>query len=331
MDKIRANRKKLIMILLVCTVTMWLLNIGLGAVSISLSQMWEVLVMGEESPTRRILLYVRIPRTCGAALCGMGLAVSGAVIQTVLGNTLAGPNIIGVNAGAGFVVVLCGSLLPGMYGMVPLAAFFGAFITVIMVYLLSRYTGSSKITLVLSGIAINSLLSAATDVIYTFDADSLVRSNGFRIGGLSGINISVLIPAGVAIVAAVVVTAALHNEMEVLSLGDETAKTLGLPTTFYRFVFLALAAVLAGASVSFAGLLGFVGLMVPHIARTLVGDECQYLVATSAICGALLVLVCDLLARMIFAPYELPVGIVLSFIGAPFFLYLLICQRGKQS
>ena len=124
MDKIRANRKKLIMILLVCTVIMWLLNIGLGAVSISLSQMWEVLVMGEESPTRRILLYVRIPRTCGAALCGMGLAVSGAVIQTVLGNTLAGPNIIGVNAGAGFVVVLCGSLLPGMYGMVPLGCVF---------------------------------------------------------------------------------------------------------------------------------------------------------------------------------------------------------------
>ena len=239
MDKIRANRKKLIMILLVCTVIMWLLNIGLGAVSISLSQMWEVLVIGSRVTNQTdTSVCADSPARAGCSSLRYGTRLSsGAVIQTVLGNTLAGPNIIGVNAGAGFVVVLCGSLLPGMYGMVPLAAFFGAFITVIMVYLLSRYTGSSKITLVLSGIAINSLLSAATDVIYTFDADSLVRSNGFRIGRLSGINISVLIPAGVAIVAAVVVTAALHNEMEVLSLGDENGKDSGAANDLLPFRF----------------------------------------------------------------------------------------------
>lgn len=331
MERIRANKKKFIGFLAILFVLLWLLNVKVGAVSISLSQMIEILFRGEQSPQQRILLYVRIPRACGAALCGMGLAVAGGVIQTVLGNALAGPNIIGVNAGAGFAVVLCGSLLPGMYGMLPLAAFIGAFITMIFVYLLARYTGSSKITLVLSGVAVNSLLSAATDTIYTFDADSLVRSNGFRIGGLSGINISVLIPAGIGILIAIFITASLHNEMEVLSLGDASAKTLGLPTTFYRFLFLALAAVLAGASVSFAGLLGFVGLMTPHIARILIGDECKYFIVTSAICGGILVMMCDLIARTLFAPYELPVGIVLSFIGAPFFIYLLIHQRRKSS
>lgn len=309
----------------------FLFSIGLGAVRIPVGQIFDILIGGQQSPEQRILLYVRIPRACAAVLAGMGLAVSGAVIQTVLGNSLAGPNIIGVNAGAGFAVVLCGSLLPGAYGLLPFTAFAGAFITVIFVYALARYTGSSKITLVLSGVAINSLLNAATDAIYTFDADSLVRSNGFRIGGLSGVNSSVLVPAGIAIVAAVVVAALLHNEMEILSLGDATAKTLGLPVTAFRFLFLALAAVLAGASVSFAGLMGFVGLIVPHMARMLVGDECRYFIITSAFLGALLVMICDMAARLLFAPYELPVGIVLSFIGAPFFIWLLIHQKRRGS
>lgn len=331
MERIRANKKGFIGLLLILFVVVWLLNVKIGAVSVSMSQIADILFRGEQSARQRILLYVRIPRACGAAICGMGLAVSGAIIQTVLGNSLAGPNIIGVNAGAGFAVVLCGSLLPGLYGALPLAAFCGAFITVVFVYVLARHTGSSKITLVLSGVAVNSLLNAATDAIYTFDADSLVRSNGFRIGGLSGINTSVLIPASIAILVAIVIAANLHNEMEVLSLGDGSAKTLGLPVTFYRFVFLALAAVLAGASVSFAGLLGFVGLMVPHIARILVGDECKYFMITSAICGGLLVMICDLGARTLFAPYELPVGIVLSFIGAPFFIYLLTYQRRRNN
>lgn len=330
MEKIRNNKKKFIGVLLILFVAVWLLSVKIGAVSISMRQIIDILFYNEQSAAQRILLYVRIPRACGAALCGMGLAVSGAIIQTVLGNSLAGPNIIGVNAGAGFMVVLFGSLFPGLYGALPLAAFGGAFTTVVFVYFLAKYTGSSKITLVLSGVAVNSLLNAATDLIYTFDADSLARSNGFRIGGLSGVNTSVLIPAGIGILIAVIITAGLHNEMEVLSLGDASAKTLGLPTAFYRFVFLALAAVLAGASVSFAGLLGFVGLMVPHIARILVGDECKYFVMTSAVCGGLLVMVCDLAARTLFAPFELPVGIVLSFIGAPFFLYLLIYQRRRS-
>lgn len=308
----------------------FLLCIGLGAVNIPVSRIVDILILGQKSPEQRILLYVRIPRAFAAVLAGMGLAVSGAVIQTVLGNSLAGPNIIGVNAGAGFAVVLSGSLIPGMYAMLPLAAFIGAFITVVFVYVLARYTGSSKIILVLSGVAVNSLLNAATDTIYTFDTDSLVRSNGFRIGGLSGVNSSVLVPAGIAIVIAVVIAASLHNEMEVLSLGDASAKTLGLPVTGFRFLFLALAAVLAGASVSFAGLLGFVGLVIPHMARMLVGDECKYLVITSALLGSLMVMVCDLAARIMFAPYELPVGIVLSFIGAPFFIWLLVHQRRRS-
>ena len=225
-------------------------------------------------------------------------------------------------------MVLCGLLLPGTYLLLPAAAFAGAFLTVILVYYLGKRTGSSKITLILAGVAINSFLGGITDAVYTLSEESLIAGNAFKIGGLNGVNAAILKYAAVFVVIAIIVVLLLHNELEVLSLGEETAKTLGLPVTFYRFLFLMLAAVLSGAAVSFAGLLGFVGLIVPHIARMLVGEECKYFILASALLGALMLSACDYIARTWFAPYELPVGIILSFVGAPFFVWLLF--RGRR-
>ena len=300
-----------------------------GSVKLSLGDMKELLSGNSLTAAGRIILYVRLPRVAGAVIAGMGLAVAGAVIQTIFNNPLAGPNLIGVNSGAGFAVVLTGILLPGAHRILPAAAFAGALVTVLFVFYLGKRTGSSKITLILAGIAINSLLSGATDAVYTFSETSLISSSAFKIGGLSGISIPVLQYAGVAVILAVAAVLLLHNELEVLSLGEDTAKTLGLPVSFYRFLFLALAAVLSGAAVSFAGLIGFVGLMIPHIARLLVGEECKYLIPASALLGALFLLACDYIARTWLAPYELPVGIILSFLGAPFFVWLLFCRKGR--
>ena len=321
------------MALLFCLLVMMVL-IGLfsGAVKLSPGNFIEILSGGELSKGGRILLYVRIPRVAGAVVAGAALSVAGAVIQMVLNNPLAGPNIIGVNAGSGFFVVLCGFLLPDVYGILPLAAFLGAFMTVVLVYYLGRKTGSSKITLVLAGVAINSLLNSASDVIYTIHEESLITSNMFKIGGLNGINSSVLLYASIVALAAFLILLFLSNELEVFSLGEDKAKTLGMPVSFYRFLFLALAAAMAGAAVSFAGLLGFVGLIVPHMARIFVGEECRYFIPASALTGALLLLVCDYIARTWFAPYELPVGILLSFVGGPFFLYMLFGRkRGNRN
>lgn len=321
------KRNRRILIFTGLLILMALVGLGSGAVKLSPQDFTGLFMEEELTKSGRILLYVRLPRVAGAIVAGVGLSVAGAVIQTILNNPLAGPNIIGVNAGAGFAVVLCGILLPGAYGILPLAAFIGAFGTVLFVYYLGKKTGSSKITLVLAGVAINSLLNSASDAVNAFSESSLIASNAFKIGGLSGINTNVLKYAAIAVVIAVVLVFLLHNELEVLSLGEDKAKTLGLPIGFYRFVFLALAAVLAGASVSFVGLLGFVGLIVPHIARLLVGEECKYYILASAILGALFLLTCDYIARTWFAPYELPTGIILSFIGAPFFLWLLIRRK----
>ena len=314
------------MLLLVMTV----IGILGGAVKLSLKDFKELFLGQELTSAGRIILYVRLPRVAGAMIAGMGLAVAGAIIQTILNNPLAGPNIIGVNSGAGFAVVLCGLLLPRAYYILPAAAFAGAFLTVMLVYYLGKKTGSSKITLILAGVAINSFLNGATDAVYTFSEGSLIAGNAFRIGGLNGINIRILSSAAMVVILAVITVFLLHNELEILSLGEETAKTLGLPVSFYRFLFLALAALLSGAAISFAGLLGFVGLVVPHIARLLAGEEYKYFLPASAILGALFLLICDYIARTWFAPHELSVGIILSIVGAPFFVWLLFGRKRRN-
>lgn len=331
MVKIRKNTKRnkyILAALTVLLIIMILTGLLCGAASVTLRDMAELLKSKELTGPGRILLYVRLPRVAGAVIAGMGLAVSGAVIQIILNNPLAGPNVIGVNAGAGFAVVLCGAVFPTAYAVLPFAAFVGAFATVMLVYYIGRKTGASKITLVLSGVAVNSFLNGATDAVYTWSEESLLAASAFKIGGLSGINLNVLKTAGIVVIAAIVLLLFFQNELEVFSLGEETAHTLGLPVGFYRFFFLLLAAVLAGAAVSFAGLLGFIGLLVPHMARILVGEESRYYIPASALLGALFLTACDTAARTAFAPYEVPVGIILSLLGAPFFLWILFRSRG---
>ncbi len=326
MEKNKRNIR-IILLLFLAMLIMGVICVLFGAVKIELEDVLLLFSDGELTPGARILLYVRLPRVAGAFVAGVGLALSGAVIQMILNNPLAGPNIIGVNSGAGFAVVLCSALFPRAYAWYPFAAFAGAFVTVLFVYFFGKKTGSSKITLVLAGVAINSILNSATDVVYTIDEESLITANAFKIGGLSGVSVPVLKAAAIAVLAAAVILFLFRNELEVFAQGEEMAKSLGLSVPFYRFLFLILAAVLAGASVSFAGLLGFVGLLVPHIARILVGEECRYFLPATAVLGAFFLMLCDFIGRTLFAPYELPVGIILSFVGAPFFLWLLLRRK----
>ena len=178
-------------------------------------------------------------------------------------------------------------------------------------------------------VAVNSLLNGATDAIHIFSEESAIASNLFKIGGLSGINPDVLKMAGLVVALVIVLLLLFHNELEVFGLGEETAHTLGLSVGFYRFFFLVLAAGAAGAAVSFAGLLGFLGLLVPHMARRLVGEESRDYILAPVLLGALVLVICDTAARTMFAPYEIPVGIILSLLGAPFFLWILFRSRGR--
>ena len=257
-----------------------LLSICCGSVRISLPQVLRALLgLPCDTVQANIILLARLPRTCGCLLAGMALAVSGAVIQSVLSDPLAAPNVIGVNSGAGMAVALCSALAPTAAALVPAAAFIGALASVLLVLFISEKTGASKITLVLSGIAVSGIFSALIDAVVTFVPDALNGYTDFRIGGFSNLAMSRLSPAVWMILIAFAAILSLTNELDILMLGSETASGLGLNVKVYRVLLLTL---------------------------------------------------CDLGARVIFAPFELPVGIVLSLLGGPFFIWLLLRQRGGR-
>ena len=307
-----------------------LLSLSLGAAALSPSAIWEAIVSGPQSTAGRIFWYVRLPRTAACLLAGAALSVAGCVIQNVLANPLASPNIIGVNAGAGLAVTVCCALGAVSGWTIAGAAFGGAFIAVRLVSMAAKMVGASRTTVILAGVAVNAFLGAVSDGVANLVPDAATLSSDFRVGGFGAVVPARLIPAGILILLGLAAVFALCNELELLSLGEDTARTLGLNAERMRAVFLALAALLCGAAVSFAGLLGFVGLIVPHAVRRFAGTECGKLLPLSALWGAAFVTACDLLARLLFHPQELSVGILLSALGGPFFLYILSKRGGRN-
>lgn len=317
--------------LCVLTLLAAVLSLWIGSVPLSPGEVLAALVRGDAVSTAgRIVFYSRLPRTCAAMLAGAALAVSGAVIQTVLDNPLASPSVIGVNSGAGFAVALVCAASPLAQRYTSLVAFCGALVTVLLIAGLSRRAGASRMTVVLAGIAVSALWNAGIDGVITLAPDALNGISDFRIGGFTGVTMAQLAPAAVLILLGLGAALSLSQQIDVLALGGDTAQSLGLPVRTVRFILLTLAAALAGAAVSFCGLIGFVGLIVPHAVRRLFPGNSFSLLAASALGGACFVTVCDLLARVLFAPFELPVGIVLAFAGAPFFLWLLFRRKGGR-
>lgn len=309
-----------------------LLSLCLGAAKLSLKDLADAVMHGTESGAAgRIFWYARFPRTLAAVLSGAALAVSGAVIQNVLTNQLASPGTIGVNAGAGLAVTVCCALGILSGWAIAGAAFFGALTAVFLVTWTAKKIGASRTTVILGGVAINSFLNAASEAVSTLIPEAGVMSADFRMGGFSSVSYFRLIPAGVLIVLGLAVMFTLCNELDVMALGEDTAQGLGLPVKKMRFLFLGTSALLSGAAVSFSGLLGFVGLIVPHLGRRIMGAEARRLLPFCAVFGAAFVTFCDLIARLVFAPYEIAVGILMAFIGGPFFIFLLIRRKGGHA
>lgn len=307
-------------------------GLTLGSTGLTFFEIKQAFTEGfGSSAGARIFAFVRLPRTAAALVCGAALSVSGAVIQGVLANRLASPSIVGVNSGAGLAVTICTAL--GIYGgwRLSVFSFLGAFAAVMLVSLGSRKWGASRGTVILIGVAMNSLLGAVSDTIITFTPNVGVMSNDFKIGEFSAVTYQKLIPAAFMILITLIVLLTLTNELDVLTLGDDNAKGLGMNTSVMRTVFLLLAALLAGCAVSLAGLLSFVGLIVPHAVRSLAGSKSSHLIALCALFGSAFVCLCDAIARTAFAPYEIPVGIIMAFLGAPFFVFILIKGKGGHA
>lgn len=331
-NNLNKNKKLVILLaLFILLIISIIISILIGSVKISFSDFIDTIITNDATnPNFQILYSVRIPRVIGGVLAGMSLAVSGVILQTVMNNSLAGPNIIGVNSGAGLFVLIIIILFPHLYSLVPLAAFIGALATSMLVYFIALKTGASRLTIVLAGVAISSFLSAGIDVLTIIFPDSVVGASSFMIGGLAGITWSEINFVFVYIIFGVILACILSSHLNILSLGDEIAFSLGLKVKLFRFIFICIASLLAGSAVSFAGLLGFIGLIVPHIARFIVGNDARILIPVSALLGSSFVLLCDLLARVLFAPYEIPVGIIMSFLGGPFFIWLIFKQKRSR-
>lgn len=306
------------------------LSLCLGAARLSPVQLWQALLAGPQNTAGYIFWYVRLPRTAACLLAGSALAVSGGVIQRVLHNSLASPSIIGVNAGAGLAVTVCCALGLLSGWTIAGAAFLGALAAVLLILLAAEKAGASRTTLILGGVAVNAFLNALSEAVTILIPEAGMMAGDFRVGGFSAVSWPRLIPAGALILLALALIFSFHNALDVLSLGDETAQALGMPVRQMRRFLLLLSAMLAGAAVSFGGLLGFVGLIVPHAVRKLVGSESRSHLPLCAILGGAFVTICDLAARITFAPYELPVGILLSVLGGPFFLLLLWKRKGGR-
>lgn len=323
--KTKMNRKIKLALLGTSLLAVCLLSLCLGSIPMSPIAALRALLFSKGQGTASLILrYVRLPRLCGAVLAGVGLSLSGLLLQSLTDNAMASPSLIGVNAGAGFFVILALALLPLSLAAVPVFAFFGALLATALILALGIRMKLKKITVVLTGLAVNAVFNAGISLLSLLDGDALVYYNAFSIGSLAGVGMERLLLPALFILLAFFLALLLSHPLTLLSLGDATAATLGVSVKRTRALVMLAASLASAAAVSFAGLLGFVGLMAPHIARRLFGGSFRALLCPTLLIGALLVALSDLLGRTILAPTELPVGIFMALLGAPFFLVLLL-------
>ncbi len=314
-------------------ILLWVAVISLyfGSAEMTFTEFFLGLLRKENYETESIIIYsLRLPRVLGAIIAGAGLSLSGLLLQSVTGNDLASPNIIGVNSGAGIGVILTLSLFPAAVNIIPITAFAGAFLTTLIIVGISYEAGLRKSKVILVGVAVTAMLNSVISFFSFRDTDVLTGYNYFSVGGLSGVKIQELTVPFIIVTVSIITALIFSRETDALMLGDSLAMSLGVDVKKHRIICLIISSACAGAAVSFSGLLGFIGLVVPHISRKLAGGRTENLVPVSVLSGGILTVLADMVGRTAVKPSEIPLGIVMSFIGAPYFFYLLI-RRDKNA
>lgn len=330
MKKKSLDKKKLVII---CTSFVILIALiflfgTIGSVRLSFSEMIAGL-SGENKMASTILYEMRLPRNVLAVLVGASLAIAGLLLQAVMKNPLADPGITGVSSGASVMAIIILLLLPKYVAILPLVAFVGGAIACIVVYLMAWKNGLDPIRVVLAGVAVNAILGGVIALLTTLYSDKIQGALLWLNGSLAsktwddvkivafysviGLSLSLLCARGA----------------NVLSLGDSSATSLGFNVNKTRVLLSVVAVFLAGTSTAIVGIISFVGLIVPHISRMIIGSDHKYSIPFSMILGAIVLLVADTLARTILGSLEIPVGVIMSIVGGPFFLYLLR-KRGAK-
>ena len=298
-------------------------SIMAGAVTIPFDEIRAIIFDGSVGAHQQILMNIRLPRTIVAALVGVNLAISGAILQAVMKNPLADPQIIGISSGAGLAGILVIVIFPAMEYLITPIAFLGAMFAAICIYSLAWKNGIRPLRIILAGVAVSAFLGAGISAILILYSDKVSGALMWMVGGLaarSWPHVEIIVPYAIL---GFILAMIGSRHLNILQLGDDIAKGLGVNVEVTRIVLTAIASLLAASAVSVVGLLGFVGLIVPHTARLLIGTDYRFLIPSSAMLGIAVVTFSDTFARTAFAPMELPVGIFMAALGAPFFLFLL--------
>ncbi len=329
----RSKVLRLSLLMLLVLLAAALLSLALGTAKITLAQMWDVLRghARPEDPAALILLRIRLPRILLAGIVGYALSLGGVIFQALLRNPLADPFVLGVSSGAAFGAVMAIFLGLSDATGVPALAFLGALLTLgVLVRLGRRRVGTESATILLTGVIINAFFTAMIMFLIAVVADSRLHAMLFWLyGDLSQGRFGRLLLIGPLVVTASGVLYGFARHLNLMTAGEETALQLGVDVERAKRTCLILTSLVIGLVVAFSGLIGFVGLMVPHLARMAVGADHRLLMPVAALGGAAFLICADTLARTLISPGELPVGVITAFLGAPFFLYLLR-KRGNQ-
>lgn len=324
-----ATRRNVLSVTLVLSAALIVVGVAalaVGGVHVTLGDVWRSLVgAGPRTDATVIVREIRLPRIVLAALVGAALAVAGTALQALLRNPLADPYVLGISSGAALGDIAALWIGGRVAAASPLAAFVGALATMTWVYLLGRRRGRlASTSLLLAGVITASFLSAVILFVLTMLSTRDVRGAAFWLMGdlsvVTGVQLKLLAPA---IVLGTVALYAFSKDLNVLLLGEEEAAHLGVSVTRVHTVVYVLASLLTGLAVSVSGAIGYLGLLVPHLGRMLVGNDHRTLLPTAALGGAIILVISDTLARTVIAPSELPVGAVTAVAGAPVFIYLL--------
>lgn len=345
----QAARTRTALLLLFCGLgSAFLLSVGIGAVAISPLQVMSIFLeqvglarLSMHAPVQEtVLLTIRLPRACLAILVGAALAIAGAALQGLFRNPLADPGLIGVSTGAALaaaVVIVLGGNLPvlglspdPLAYLLPLSAFAGGLATTWLVYHIASRDGRTEVaTMLLAGIALNALAGAAIGLLIFVSDDQALRDlNFWLLGSLGGVTWDRLLLAAPLMLLPTLALPVLARPLNGLLLGEVEALHLGFNIERVKRFVVLLAALAVGASVALTGVIGFVGLVVPHLLRLTLGPDHRLLLPACILLGGTLLLLADLLARTLVLPAELPIGILTSCVGGPFFLWLLMRRRG---
>ena len=323
------NKKILILIfILIILIVAMLLYLSLGSVSISL---WNIFYGTENDISKKILFDIRLPRLINVILVGSALSVSGLLLQALIRNYLAEPGLLGISAGAGLGAILM-FLLPTtvpFYFITPVSFLF-ALATSAVIYLVAKglnykytnFINSNKI--ILAGIAISAFLSSLNGFLLILSGRNVTQIIYWLNGGFGGKAWNEVFMSLPVVFAGILIAMTMSKSLNVLALGEEMAASLGLKVKLFQMACVAVSAMLAASAVSVAGIISFAGLVVPNMARILIGSDYRYTIPASLMLGSLLLIISDLIARIIVLPAELPTGIITAFIGAPFFIYLIL-------